>query len=71
MFWKSTAALATILALANASPHSPVSDSEIDGIVCGIQKYGRASNWPNDQVQIVKDTMGMKDNGFYNRPGAS
>ncbi|KAJ9110769.1 hypothetical protein QFC20_002810 [Naganishia adeliensis] len=71
MFWKSTAALATALAFASASPHSPVSDSEIEGIVCGIQKYGRASNWPSDQVQIVRDTMGMKDNGYYTRSGAS
>lgn len=71
MFWKSTAGLATVLALASASPHSPVSSSEIEGIVCGIQKYGRSSNWPSDQVQIVRDTMGMKDNGYYTRSGAS
>jgi hypothetical protein len=71
MFWKSTAAVATLLALANASPHSPVSDAEIEGIICGIQTYGNASLWGSDQIQIVKDTMGMKDNGYYGKSGAS
>ena len=71
MLWRSTVAFATLLALANASPSSPVSDAEIQGIICGIQTYGNASLWGNDQLQIVRDTMAMKDNGYYGKSGAS
>ncbi|KAJ9097254.1 hypothetical protein QFC21_004923 [Naganishia friedmannii] len=74
MFWKSSVAISTLLVLAQAAPHSspksPVLDAEIDGIVLGIKTYGDPANWPADQVQIVRDTMGMRDNGYYTTSGA-
>jgi hypothetical protein len=74
MFWKSSLAISTLLALAQAAPHSspksPVSQAEIEGIVLGIKTYGSPANWPADQVQIVRDTLGMRDNGYYTASGA-
>jgi hypothetical protein len=74
MFWKSSIAVSTLLALAQAAPHSspnsPVSTADIDGIVLGIKTYGSPANWPDDQIKIVRDTMGMRDNGYYTTSGA-
>jgi hypothetical protein len=48
------------LPVAFASEGFPVSASEREGILCGIKTFGRQSNWPDSQLDIVQDTLELE-----------
>ncbi|EIN05962.1 hypothetical protein PUNSTDRAFT_46274 [Punctularia strigosozonata HHB-11173 SS5] len=58
----------TVLPTAFAAAGSPVSSTDIQGIVCGIQTYGKAANWPQSDLNTVQDTLALTIDDFVPQP---
>jgi len=55
---------ATLVEGATQSHWSPVSSTEIAGLLCGIQKYGSLDFWTSHNQRIVKTTLQKAVRGY-------
>jgi polygalacturonase len=58
----------SLLPVVFAASGSPVSSTDIQGMLCSIETYGKAANWPQSDLTIVQQTLGLTINNFVPQP---